>query len=283
MKISVIVVGLLGCLSYLHANEKSTFARFVPERKDDFAWENDKIAFRMYGPALRDKKENAGIDCWLKRVEYPIINKWYKEKAYHDDTGEGHDCYHVGSSAGCGGTALWLNGKREALNTYIKQEVIEVTKERSSFKLTYERTIGDDVYGEEKTITIELGKRLFRADSLFTKNGKPAVGLPLCIGLTTHNGRGKVSSDLTKGWISCWEDLKGHNLGTAAMIDPAKINSIKEIGSKKEKDTSHIIILAKTDNSGKITYYAGYGWAKAKEITTELQWHAYLNTYKKGQ
>jgi Domain of unknown function (DUF4861) len=29
-----------------------TFGRYVPERKDDFAWENDKIAFRMYGKAL---------------------------------------------------------------------------------------------------------------------------------------------------------------------------------------------------------------------------------------
>src|SRR6476661_2240682 len=29
-----------------------TYARYVPERYDDFAWENDKIAFRMYGKAL---------------------------------------------------------------------------------------------------------------------------------------------------------------------------------------------------------------------------------------
>ena len=33
-----------------------TFGRFVPERKDDFAWENDFAAYRMYGPALA--KEN---------------------------------------------------------------------------------------------------------------------------------------------------------------------------------------------------------------------------------
>ena len=29
------------------------YARLVPERKDDLAWENDKVAFRVYGPALR--------------------------------------------------------------------------------------------------------------------------------------------------------------------------------------------------------------------------------------
>ena len=31
----------------------ATYARFVPEREDDFAWENDLVAFRAYGPAMR--------------------------------------------------------------------------------------------------------------------------------------------------------------------------------------------------------------------------------------
>jgi len=32
-----------------HANfTTKTYGRYVPERKEDFAWENDKIAFRMY-------------------------------------------------------------------------------------------------------------------------------------------------------------------------------------------------------------------------------------------
>ena len=29
------------------------YGRHVPERKDDFAWENEYAAFRMYGPALK--------------------------------------------------------------------------------------------------------------------------------------------------------------------------------------------------------------------------------------
>ena len=75
-------------------------ARFVPERKDDFAWENDLVAFRTYGPSLRPGPENSGIDCWFKRVPYPVMDKWYIEdrlklpcgiiaKPYHDDQGEG--------------------------------------------------------------------------------------------------------------------------------------------------------------------------------------------------
>ena len=64
-------------LAVVGATEARTHCRFVPERLDDFAWENVKIAFRAYGLAARDRTENSGIDCWLKRVDYPIIDKWY--------------------------------------------------------------------------------------------------------------------------------------------------------------------------------------------------------------
>ena len=45
--------------------ETVTYARFVPERSDDFAFENDKVAFRIYGPALKNSGVNNGIDCIL--------------------------------------------------------------------------------------------------------------------------------------------------------------------------------------------------------------------------
>ena len=68
------------------------FARFVPERLDDFAWENDKIAHRTYGPALaapdvpRRGKEvliTSGLDIWCKAVAYPIVDRWYNKGHDH--------------------------------------------------------------------------------------------------------------------------------------------------------------------------------------------------------
>lgn len=35
----------------LKAADGFAACRFVPERMDDFAFENDKVAFRIYGPA----------------------------------------------------------------------------------------------------------------------------------------------------------------------------------------------------------------------------------------
>ena len=63
---------LMACIqtasSASFGEERATFARFVPEHSDYVAWENDIVAFRVYGPALRNGKEDSGVDCWLKQM-----------------------------------------------------------------------------------------------------------------------------------------------------------------------------------------------------------------------
>jgi hypothetical protein len=122
------------------------FARHVPERADDFAWENDLVAFRAYGPALRTSTENAGIDVWSKRVPYPIINNWYdlqsrKLKSYHEDHGEGLDNYHVGASLGAGGSAIYLDGKLQLLETYARWSIQSITEKSVIFVLSYKNNL----------------------------------------------------------------------------------------------------------------------------------------------
>lgn len=51
----------------------TTYSRLVPERVDDYAWENEKIAFRMYGPkgqkealaGVKGSTLSSGVDIWL--------------------------------------------------------------------------------------------------------------------------------------------------------------------------------------------------------------------------
>ncbi len=67
---SLAAIGLLiATLTIAQASGGFAAARHVPERKDDLAFESDKVAFRIYGPALKDSTERSGIDCWLKRVD----------------------------------------------------------------------------------------------------------------------------------------------------------------------------------------------------------------------
>lgn len=263
----------------------STYARFVPEREDDFAWENDLIAFRAYGPALKAKGEDSGFDCWLKRVPYPIVDKWYAQnaegKSYHKDHGEGYDPYKVGSSRGCGGLALWIDGKMVVSNVYTKWEMVKSTPEETVFVLSYEWTHAGDTYTEAKQISIKLGERLFKSTSTFKKNGQIAANLPIAIGLVRHHTTDAVSKDLEQGWMATWETIDKSGLGTGVVIDPSRIDSF-HVEATGKKLSDHAVILTKTDAQGELEYYTGYGWSLAKEITEPKEWNAYLNQFSKS-
>jgi len=273
----------------VEALKPQTYCAFVAERDDDFAFENNYIAMRFYGPALRDKPEGAGCDCWTKRVEYPIVDKWYRLSfaghSYHIDRGEGWDAYKVGNSAGTGGTALWIDGDRAELDCFTEYEILENSPERCSFILTYEAEIGGSVYKEEKKISLELDQRLYSAVSTFWKDGRIASGLPVCVGLATHDGAAIATADVRSGWISCWETMEdGSGLGTAATMPPGQIKSIEFQKGKSETgqgNSGHILMVAETDDEGKIRYAAGYGWELAGTILSQDDWTEYLTGYCK--
>jgi len=144
------------------------YSRFVPERTDDYAWENNLVAFRTYGPTAQKMVESnvkggtlsSGIDAWLKRVEYPIINKWYKKDlsgmgSYHEDTGEGYDDFHVGVSRGIGGTAVKVNSVYYFSRNFTSHKTIAIGPLRTSFVLTYASWDADgNSITEEKHISL---------------------------------------------------------------------------------------------------------------------------------
>ena len=73
------------------------YGRFVRERHDDFAWENDRVAFRLYGQALetfeKEPLTSSALDAWSKRTPRLVLNDWYLQDDYHRDHGEGGDFY----------------------------------------------------------------------------------------------------------------------------------------------------------------------------------------------
>ena len=48
-----------GTRATLKSDDFKVYGRFVRERHDDFAWENDRVAHRMYGTGPRDLEEGA--------------------------------------------------------------------------------------------------------------------------------------------------------------------------------------------------------------------------------
>ncbi|MBB3700748.1 DUF4861 domain-containing protein [Flammeovirga yaeyamensis] len=268
----------------------TTYSRFVPERTDDYTWENDRVAFRTFGPDAQQRTENnlkggtltSGIDAWLKRVEYPIINKWYKNNlekpgAYHKDSGEGYDPYHVGPSRGVGGIGFWVNDSLYTSKNFSAYKTIAEGPIRTVFQLDYQPwDVDGKSISETKIISLDLGSNLTHFNSSFKvdDNDIPAAG----IGLTLHNKKGKSFINTQKGVFSYIEDIDDEMLGVGIVISPQSIE--KAFDNKKEyKDGSHLLVVTKAEKT--VDYYAGFGWGRSKQFNSAEEWNSYLETFAK--
>jgi hypothetical protein len=263
-----------------------TFSRFVPERTDDYAWENDLVAFRTYGPVAQQLVEqgkeggtlSSGLDCWLKRVHYPVINKWYKKYTeggtYHKDDGEGYDPYHVGKSRGCGGIVVWKNDSLYVSKNFISYRKIIDGPIRNVFELTYAPWGADGItIRETKQISIDAGNQLYKVKEIVDADGS----IPnITIGLTLHDKKGRTFADSLKGVFGYWEPVDDAEIGTGIVIDSATVISHLDYRTEK-KDLSHLYVIVKP--RGQVSYYTGFAWSKAGAITTDRQWINYLDQF----
>lgn len=268
-------------------DEVRTYCRFVSERIDDFAWENDRVAFRTYGPECQRLFEkgnpsgliSSGIDCWLKRVDYSIIDKWYTNHqnglSYHEDRGEGLDNYHVGTTRGCGGTALWCNDQSYISQNFSKWRIIANGPIRSIFELEYEAfDVCGNIVSETKTISIDLGQNFYKCDILYSSEKQLSTG---SAGITLHNGNGEINSNINEGWISYWEPLDDSFLGTAVLLDPVLITDSKlDPTINEDESLNNIYIHSKLIYNG-FSYWSGFGWEKRGQFSNQKEWTNFLS------
>jgi unsaturated rhamnogalacturonyl hydrolase len=273
------------------------YARLVPERKDDLAWENDKVAFRVYGPALRDSAEDSGIDAWTKRVARPVINKWYADElergiSYHEDHGEGLDAYKVGDTRGCGGLGLWIDGKLVTSNTYLSAEILWTEPEVAEFHTVYQypvKVAGKPLF-EYRVTRLRLGERLSDITSTFSiipnqrfRNKKSGIKLPhdVAIGLSTQDKEASITLDGESGIIAVYEALAGSGLGTGLVVDPAIVTGTTRLpATDKERKMEQALVIVRPDEQGSVSYRTGFAWAADGEITTEAAWLDHLKSSK---
>ncbi|KKL41721.1 hypothetical protein LCGC14_2367460, partial [marine sediment metagenome] len=262
------------------------YSRFVPERTDDYAWENDRVAFRTYGPVAQKMVEDdvkggtlsSGIDAWLKRVDYPIINKWYEKEletdgSYHEDTGEGLDNFHVGSSRGVGGIALKKGDTYHISRNFTSWKRLFNGPIRTSFVLTYADWDADGKQiSEEKHISLDYGSNLSRFE--INLEGTDTISA----GLTLHENKGTTNVNEEDGWISYWEPHFDSEIGTGIVIpDDGMIGHDKY--ETEEKDRSNIYAHITLSDSDKAVYYAGFGWKKSGQFGTKADWEKYLKEF----
>ncbi len=240
-----------------------TFGRQVPERKDDFTWENDRIAFRMYGPALASENPSNGVDVWLKRTDKLVVDRFYKDdlaevQSYHVDNGEGIDCYKVGNTLGAGGIAPYIDNKLFIGSNYDNYLVTDSGPLRTTFKLTYDKfNINEDSVQQKIYISLDAGNHLNKATVYYSD--KNNVINQLAAGICLHDSVDTIISDIDNRFISYAENAVS-NAGIHSGRSYVGV-IMPTLESVIEKE-NHLLAIGQHLNGKSFTYYFGAGWSK---------------------
>ena len=252
------------------------YGRFVRERFDDFAWENDRIAHRTYGKALITWKgeplTSSAIDIWSKRTSKLVINDWYMVDNYHADHGEGVDAYSAGPTRGCGGSGIWSHSQLYIPTNFVDSRVLTNGPIRVMFELVYEPF---DVNGVKVSqvlrVSLDAGSQLNRFRVSYQASGSEP--LALAIGLKKVKDEQKEFNQ-ARGWLTKWEPVEKNQgmQGLAVVVDPSALDKAGE------DKLNHLVIL-KPGIATPITYWAGFAWDRAGQITSAESWKLYVDQF----
>lgn len=298
------------------AYETYVTGKLYAKRKDDLAWENDKIALRAYGPALQKSGEKAfGYDLWTKRTPYLVVDSrystelsqqnWDIQKAlakidpamgdyylstfsYHLEHGNGMDCYAVGPTLG-GGTNALLNKEGEIVYPYCWKtyKVLDNGPLRFTVTLTYNPLTvdGNANVVENRLISLDKGsylnKAVIRYDGL--KKATPVVG-----GIVLHTDDPKdYTIDDTHGFVSYKDPTdKPKTAGrmflgvlSAEKGEKGQVQLFDKAESQQRAGAlGHVMTVNTYKPGSSFTYYFGFGWDKY-DMPDQATWNKYLADY----
>lgn len=253
------------------------YGRLVPERKDDFTWENNRSAFRVYGPALKATGEiSNGMDFWAKKTESLIIDKWYENDlagvaSYHVDHGEGLDYYKVGRTLGLGMTAPINNDTLCLGHNFVTAEILDNGPLRITFKLTYdEYAAGEATVKETRIISLDAYSHFNKVTNVFESE---ANEMNVATGIVMEKGKPEITFHEKSG-IIIYETPAHEVNGTVytAAIHPDGFSDTRI-------DQGHLLGLNAYKPGTPYTYYTGGGWSKSGFNSFE-EWTAFVKETK---
>lgn len=291
--------------------------RQYPERVDDIAWENDRIAFRAYGPALQASGERAfGYDIWVKSKPEPVVEHRYKmeldpktlaaidslQKAnpdsaaalrnatsYHVDHGNGMDCYKVGPTLGGGAAALFVGDSIMYPYCYKDCKILDRGPLRFRAELTYNPVnVNGREVTEHRTITLDAGSQLNRTDIVYEGLEEDAT---VVAGQVVHDpDGGKHAENAAKGYIAYADptDNPNNNNGTIFVgsvfpepLQDARLVMFDRPEAQSRGADGHVLGFAPYRKDSKFTYYWGGGWSKYG-FDDFNQWEQYLDGFSEN-
>jgi Domain of unknown function (DUF4861) len=254
------------------------YGRFVRERQDDFAWENDRVAFRVYGPALetyeKEPLTSSAVDAWSKSTTRLVLDEWFLEDDYHHDHGEGGDFYPAGESRGCGGSGLVVDGALAVSRNFRVSRVLAPGPIRLVFEVDYPewQTPGLAVQ-ETKRVTLDAGSQLSRFESFYRGLGGSTV--TWASGIRAGDDV-SIRVDRDRGILRTWQHQTryGENgwLGCGVIVDPAVVVDTRE-------EDGNQLVIARTPAGAPATWYAGSGWDQSGRFADSAAWDRYLDAF----
>ncbi len=230
------------------------YGRYVPERADDYAWENNMVAYRIYGPALEDPKTQ-GVDVWVKSTPRLVINEWYGKNDYHHNYGDGMDCYKVASTLGGGALAPMADGRVVLSGNYATQRCTANGPVRTMAEFTYSPVkVGDSNVTMTRRIWLDANTRFSVQEYMFDGfDGEMEVAA----GIVLHDVRSKASGD-------------GYAVVTEAASDSADpvrdgdimLGVVLEGGGAVTEADGHILVKGRVAAGERIRMRNGSAWSQ---------------------
>lgn len=296
--------------------EKKVMGRLFTEREDEFGWENDRVAYRIYGHGA-----GVGYDVFNKSTPKLMLDYWYASEqdkemrsvcnklrergygdladqvynafCYHIDHGQGMDCYTVGPTLGAGANALVnADGSLYMPQCYKSYEILDDGELRFSVRLTYPEVEfeGHKIY-ETRVITVDAGTSFCRVDVQYHNLPAPAT---MASGLVIHaNNPSAYVLNKEDGYMG-YEDLGdsspynpryreelGKTMGKiyVGTVYPKPVSDMKYAERKNGIAEGHILAMVQVKPNTDYTYYIGTAWDKNSElnIRTLTDWEALLS------
>ena len=253
-------------------------ARYVPERADDFVFENNLIAGRFYGKSLEGDPTSPGLDVWVKLPGKLVADEWYKgfleesDEYYHHDHG-GKDCYKVAVSLGGGASVPFIGGRLcYPATNYRSSEVLETAPEKVVFALHYPQweAAPGVLVALDKKVTVTAGTYFTAVEDTYTFTG--ADELTVAAGIKLHSAQETIAQSFeAKDRVAIWEKASDQSiepedgmLGVAIILPGAE----EELVSA---ELDHALLLKTVKSGESVSYCFGSCWSKG-DIKTAADW-----------
>jgi hypothetical protein len=282
-KYVLFLIGLV-CLAACQKTEEQAkvYGRYVPERKDDFAWENEYAAFRMYGAALKPENPSNGVDLWLKNSPALAVDTMYgrelkDHRPYHINYDGNLDCYKVGHTCGAGGLVVIADGTTWIGGSYDRWEIIEQTPDRFVFRLEYDSLlVAGQVLKESITITAQAGEPMNKAEVVLTADPSQlsSFASPLLVGggIYMHDTIDYYRVDAQSGTV-CYEEDALSDKQAAKMnydyngtTDQGRVTITVRTPGATVLDTidGNLVAVRPYEAGETLTYWFGARWSEWK-------------------